>query len=138
MSWKKVIKKAELIPFPPGTDLVDDWSFPTAVEERFVESPRYRRVADVGQPNEDYSRILQIVDDLGAEQAKTRPSAFRRMIPHTHTREDGTVEELDPRQKWMHLIDSHGIGVSHLEGALGKNNVDKMDIASIMHSLFTH
>lgn len=138
MGWKS-IKQSKIIPFPPGQELVTNWAFPTDVTERFVESPRYRRVAEkTDWPDADYSRILQIVDNLGAEQAKTRPSAFRRIIPHTHTREDGTVEEMDPRQKWLHLIDSHGVGVSHLEGAIGQNNVDKMDIASIMHSLFSH
>lgn len=43
MSWKKIIKRAELIPFPPGSGIQENWMFPYDIQESFVQSPRNRR-----------------------------------------------------------------------------------------------
>ena len=43
MSWKKIIKKSELIPFPPGSGEEESWMFPYDINETFVQSPRNRR-----------------------------------------------------------------------------------------------
>lgn len=43
MSWKKIIKRSELIPFPPGSGTEENWMFPYDIQESFVQSPRNRR-----------------------------------------------------------------------------------------------
>lgn len=63
MTWKKVIKQAELIPFPPGSGEEESWMFPYDIKERFVESPRGRRgLSSVNAKTEDehfYDLVLE-------------------------------------------------------------------------------
>lgn len=114
MTWKKITK---LIPFPPGSGSAaeEPWTFPYAINERFVESPRVGAVEDTELKSERPDLSL-------------KPTTWTRRLPHQHQ------GEMNDNEYWSHLIDYHGLGVSHLNAI----NFDHPETGKVMHGLITH
>lgn len=108
MTWKNIIKKSELVPFPPGAG--GESSFLDDLQETFVQSPKNR------------NRRFPLA-------ALPTARDFRTM-PHTHDPD----KALNSDEFWPHLIDMHGIGISSLEGL----DLDRPDIAQLLHALTDH